>query len=305
VNVTDAVIRTEALSKRYGKTLALSGLDVEVQRGEVFGFLGPNGAGKTTTIRLLLDALRPTSGTASVLGLDPWRQRVELHRRIGFVPSELGAWKRQHAGAWLSWLASVRAVDAGERIAELAERFKLDLTRTIGELSLGNRRKVGLVQAFMHEPELVILDEPTNGLDPLMQLEFRKLLVEWRAAGRTVFLSSHAMDEVQHVADRVAIVRQGELAAISSVSDLLAGASVTYRVRFARAPEPDAFAGVANVREATAERDDITFTLEGPPDALIKALASYDVVSLVTQSVDLEDVFVRYYGDGAGSERSP
>ena len=209
-----AAIATHGLTKRYrADVAALDGLELEVGRGEVFGFLGPNGAGKSTTIRLLLDLIRPTAGTASLLGLDTRRDGVQARRRVGYLPGDLRLADRLTGREQLDSLARLRGTTRPELRDTLVERFGVTLDRPIRELSKGNRQKLGVVQAFMHRPELLILDEPTSGLDPLLQEEFRLLLRETAADGRTVFLSSHSLDEVQHAADRLALIRDGRLSA--------------------------------------------------------------------------------------------
>jgi ABC-2 type transport system ATP-binding protein len=218
--VTELAIATERLVKRYGRARGLAGLDLEVQRGEVYGFLGPNGAGKTTTIRLLLDLIRPTSGRVTVLGGDPQRDGVALRRRVGYLAGEFVVDGRQTGRELLTYLGNLRGGVSGASIDQLAERLELDLSRPIRSLSKGNRQKLGLVQAFMHAPELLILDEPTGGLDPLLQRQFIAMTREVKQAGRTVFMSSHVLSEVQQTADRVGIIRDGRLVTVERVEAL-------------------------------------------------------------------------------------
>ncbi|SFQ17564.1 ABC-2 type transport system ATP-binding protein [Amycolatopsis arida] len=203
------VIELDRLSKKYGRRRGLVGLTLDIERGEVFGFLGPNGAGKSTTLRLLLDLIRPTGGRAMVLGRDPRTAGPAPRRRVGYLPGDFVVDGRQRVDECLTFLANLRGGVARARIVELAERLDLELDARIGSLSKGNRQKVGLVQAFAHQPELLILDEPTSGLDPLVQQEFLAMVREARAAGQTVFMSSHIMSEVERVADRVGIIREG------------------------------------------------------------------------------------------------
>ena len=290
-------IRTVALTMSYGKARGVSDVDLEVRRGEVFGFLGPNGAGKTTTIRVLLDHLRPSAGTAEIFGLDCHRDAVEVHRRVGYVPGDLALYDRLTARAHLDWLARVRRVDVTARRDELAERFDLELDRPIKELSKGNRQKVGLVQAFMHDPELLILDEPTAGLDPLMQDEFQQLLRECADEGRSVFLSSHSLDEVQHVADRVGIIRGGVLATVSTVEDLQAKALRRVTVRFGEPVAEAEFAGLPGVGEVVVDDGGsrLRFSVTGPLDAVIKAAAVHPVTDLLSEPADLDEIFLAFY----------
>ncbi|HET8682181.1 MAG TPA: ABC transporter ATP-binding protein, partial [Micromonosporaceae bacterium] len=218
--MAEPAIRTEGLVKTYGRNRGLAGLDLAVRTGEVYGFLGPNGAGKTTTIRVLLDLIRPTAGQARVLGLDPRADGVALRRRLGYLAGDFLVNGRQSARELLTYLGNLRGGVPRSAIDALAERLDLDTTRQIAGLSRGNRQKVGLVQAFMHTPELLVLDEPTTGLDPLLQQEFVAMVREARAAGQTVFMSSHVMSEVQQTADRVGIIREGRLVAVEQVEQL-------------------------------------------------------------------------------------
>jgi len=298
--MTDA-IRTRGLTKVFrGGPTAVRELDLAVRVGEVFGFLGPNGAGKTTTIRILLDLLRPTSGEAEVLGLDTRGAGVEARRRIGYLPGDLALYPKLTADETLTYLGALRGGVPERAITALSERLGLDLDRPVGTLSHGNRQKVGLVQAFMHEPELLVLDEPTGGLDPLLQQEFHRLVEEAAAAGRTVFLSSHVLSEVERVADRVGIIRGGSLVALEEIAALKQRATRRLDVELARPVDADVFARLPNVREADAERTLLHLVVEGPVDAVVKALAEHEVVSITSHEPDLEEVFLDYYReDGA------
>jgi ABC-2 type transport system ATP-binding protein len=273
----------------------LRGLDLTVGTGEVFGFLGPNGAGKTTTIRILLDVLRPTSGEASVLGLDSRRSGVEARRRIGYLPGDLALYPKLTARETLTYLAALRGGVAEAAVTALADRLELELDRPVGTLSHGNRQKVGLVQAFMHDPELLVLDEPTAGLDPLLQQEFQRLVLEAAAAGRTVFLSSHALSEVERVAGRVGIIRAGTLVALEEIATLKARATRRLDVELSQAAERDAFARLPGVREAEVDGRHLRLVVEGSVDAVVKALAAHEVVSITSHEPDLEEVFLDYY----------
>jgi len=290
------VIRLHALTKRYDGTRGVTGLDLAVARGEIFGYLGPNGAGKTTTIRLLLDFLRPTSGRAEIFGLDPRRDAVAIRRRLGFVPGDVRLYERLTARELTDFAARVRGVDTHTERDALARRFELDLDRPIRELSRGNKQKVALVQAFAHRPELLVLDEPTSGLDPLMQQEFLALLRETADAGRTVFLSSHDLAEVQQIAERVAVLREGELVLVDTVERLRSRALTRVEATFASAPPPSAFAGIRGVHELERHGNAVLFALDGSADALVKALARFEVLTLDSREADLEDVFLTLYG---------
>jgi len=290
-----AVIRTEALTKRYGTRRGLDGLDLEVRPGEVFGFLGPNGAGKTTTIRLLLDLIRPTGGRAEVLGLDPRTGGPTLRRRLGYLAGDFVVEDGQSARELLTFLGNLRGGVARERIERLAERLDLDLRTRLRSLSKGNRQKVGLIQAFMHEPELLILDEPSSGLDPLVQQTFLDMVREARAAGQTVFMSSHVLSEVEHSADRVGIVRDGRMIAVEGFEALRARAVRRVEIRFETAVPAAAFAGLPGVDQVSVEGEMLRCLQTGRADALVKAAAQYPVATILAEEPDLEELFLTFY----------
>lgn len=288
-------IRTESLTKYYGDLLALDAVDMEVRHGEVFGFLGPNGAGKTTTIRLLLDVLRPSSGSASVLGLDPRHEGVELRRRVGYLPGDFVVDGRQTPLEFLTYLGNLRGGVEASQIEGLAERLELDLDLRIRSLSKGNRQKVGLVQAFMHSPELLILDEPTSGLDPIMAREFLSMVSEARDRGQTVFMSSHILGEVQAVADRAGIIRQGRLIAIDGVENLRSRARRRVQITFDSPVSAADFRGIDGLVDVEVEDSVLRARLAGRADALVKAAARHPVVDLVSEEPGLEELFFHYY----------
>lgn len=289
------VIRTKDLVKDYGRVRALSGLDLEVIRGEVFGFLGPNGAGKSTTIRILLDLLRPTSGEVSVLGEDPAQGGPALRARIGYLPGELALTGKATVRQLLLDLANLRGGAGTGRIEPLAERFGLDLRRTVRGLSKGNKQKVGLVQAFMHAPELLILDEPTSGLDPLLQHEFLELVREVRTRGATVFMSSHLLHEVEDAADRVAIIRAGRIVGIDDVATLRHRAGQRVEFEFTQPVDVERFRQVPGVDEAEVSGTTLRCLLRGEPDSLLKAVSAYHIRAWSAQDRELEDLFLDYY----------
>jgi ABC-2 type transport system ATP-binding protein len=300
--VIDSIaIRTRRLSKDYGRGHGLFDLDLEVERGEVLGFLGPNGAGKSTTMRLLLDLIKPTSGSATLLGLDSHRQSLEIRRRVGFLPGDFDLYPKLSGAAMLDYFGELRGgVDRRVR-DQLAERFDAQLDRPIRELSTGNRQKLGLIQAFMHQPELLILDEPIAGLDPLIQRSFHALLGEVASQGRTVLLSSHTLSEVERVADRVAILRRGRLVVVDSLENLRAIAVQRLEIEFGdSAPPIEELRAVPGVREATIEGSHAVVAFEGSADPLIKALATHEVRSIRSHDDDLEEIFLRYYRDREG-----
>ena len=286
-------IQTEALVKRYGRggTTALQGLDLTVSPGEVFGFLGPNGAGKSTTIRILLDLIRPTSGTVRVLGGEP-RSTPGLRGKIGYLAGDFVANVRQTGRELLTYLGDLRGGVPAQRIEQLASAWDLDLNRRIGSLSKGNRQKIGVLQAFMHRPPLLILDEPTSGLDPFLQQQFVSLVREATGNGQTVFMSSHVMSEVQQTCDRVGIIRAGSLVAVEHIDDLRQRALRKIEVRFdSDAPALDA----AGISDVVVDGKVLRCKLSGDADGLVKALARYHVVDLTSEEPELEELFFTYY----------
>ncbi|MEA2460231.1 MAG: beta-exotoxin transport system ATP-binding protein [Actinomycetota bacterium] len=293
------MISVQGLSKSYGKHRALDGLDLEVKPGEVFGYLGPNGAGKTTTIRLLLDLIRPSSGHAEVLGLDAHADSLEIRRRVGYMPGELALYEKMTGAELLKFLGRLRGPKPPSRSKELSDAMGAQLDRPIGTLSKGNKQKIGLIQAMMHDPELLILDEPTSGLDPLVQHTVHGLLAQSKAEGRTVFLSSHALSEVEAIADRIAIIKDGSLAAVEDVQEMKARAVRRIEVRFARPVTKIAFEGLNGVDDVQITDVGATFSVTGSVDHLIKAISSFEVTGIVTHEPDLEEIFLHYYGDGA------
>jgi beta-exotoxin I transport system ATP-binding protein len=293
------VILADRLSKDYGGHRGVDDLTFEVRAGEVFGYLGPNGAGKTTTIRLLLDLIRPSAGRIELFGTDV--RRANARRAVGYLPGDLRLYERLTAREHLQYFAALRGRrDTGDG-RQLAERLDLELDRPVRALSKGNRQKVGLVQALMHRPALVVLDEPTSGLDPLVQQVVYELLRETTADGRTVFVSSHVLSEVQHIADRVALIREGGLQLVDSVETLRRRALTRVEVAFAELPPPGAFAEVPGVLEVGRHGSVVRLTLEGSADPLVKALARYDVDALDSHEADLEDVFLELYRRPAGA----
>jgi ABC-2 type transport system ATP-binding protein len=295
----ETAIELTELTKFYGARRGLAGLTLTVDRGEVFGYLGPNGAGKSTTIRLLLDLIRPTAGSARVLGLDPRADAVRVHRRVGYLAGDFVVDGRQRAGEALTFLAALRGGVPATRIVELADRLGLDLSARIKSLSKGNRQKVGLVQAFMHDPDLLILDEPTSGLDPLVRQTFLDMVVEARDAGQTVFMSSHIMSEVEAVADRVAIIRDGELVALDTVALLRSRSLLQVRISFAAPVPAEQFTGLPGVTDVAVDGTTVTCRINGSPDALVKAAARHTVTGLRADTQDLEELFHTFYAGQA------
>ncbi|GAA1913312.1 ABC transporter ATP-binding protein [Arthrobacter gandavensis] len=306
------VIETRALTKRYGSRTAVDSLDLSVQPGCVFGLIGPNGSGKTTTLRMLLDIIRPSSGQALVLGVPPRAGGPALRRRIGYVPGDLRLNGRASGRTLLEHFAQISAPVPAGRFETLAERLGLDLSRPVRSLSKGNRQKLGLVQAFMHDPDLLVLDEPTSGLDPLVQREFLEMVAEARAAGRTVLLSSHVLSEIQHSADQVAVLSLGKVVAQGDVASLRLNRLRHVRASVAALPatestlEKDLAAaglqGTVTRQEGTAH---VQGTLEGGVDTFIKVLSRHRVLDLSVEEPDLEESVLRLYGRPDAADTRP
>jgi len=298
--VTLAAIETTGLTKRYPGGRGVADLDLAVRRGEIFGFLGPNGAGKTTTMKMILDLIRPTSGTIRVLGLDPVAQGAELRAQIGYLPGELVLEGAENVGELLGFFARLQGHVDPAWVSELSERLELDRTRKVKNLSKGNKQKVGIVQAFMHRPALLVLDEPTSGLDPLMQQVFLNLVTEAKAAGQTVFMSSHILSEVQEVADRVAIIKDGRLVTVGTVESLQRQAVSQVEIRFGESFRTEEFTGLAHVGGVRVEGNTLHCVVDGSVDALIKQAAHYRVDALFCHKPDLEAIFMdEYVKEGA------
>jgi beta-exotoxin I transport system ATP-binding protein len=292
-----SAIETDRLSKFYGEHRGIEDLTMAVEQGEVFGFLGPNGAGKTTTIRTLLDLLHPTAGSARLFGLDSRRESVAIRRRLGNLPGDFGYGKAATGREAVSLLGRLRGVDRPGRAEKLAARFRADLNRPMGELSRGNRQKIGLILALFHSPDLLILDEPTSGLDPLMQEEFLALVGEERERGCAVFLSSHELDEVERVCDRVGIIREGRLIAVERVADLLDRTPRRVSVEFAEPIDLEALRQFRGVSGLEADGRAAEFRVVGDLDRVIKAIAEHHVTDLEISRPTLEEVFLTYYQD--------
>ncbi len=293
----ELVIQTNKLTKYYGKARGIIDVDLSIQKGEIFGFLGPNGAGKSTTIRTILDLIRPTSGSALVNGMDPVKEGAKVRRSVGYLPSDFGTYKSMTAKAYLHTLLAMMDYKGENRIDELSNRMDLDLTRKIKEFSRGNRQKVGVVSAFMHNPKLAILDEPTTGLDPLMQQEFYKIVLEEKAKGNTVFLSSHILAEVETICDRVGIIRRGKVIMVEKMSTFKKKTGKLLNVEFDGKVDPKIFMdleGVSQVKEG--EGNVLIMTVTSHIDEVIKELAKHTVVDLTYDEVSLEDLFLKFYG---------
>jgi ABC-2 type transport system ATP-binding protein len=291
-----AVIHTEKLTKTYGVHRGITEVDLDVESGEIFGFLGPNGAGKTTTMRVLLDLIRPTAGRAEIFGLDTTRDAVAIHRRVGYLPGEFDLYGRLSGADTLTYFANLRGGVDPAYAAELVERFDLDPSRKFKEYSKGNKQKVGLVVALQHRPDLLILDEPTSGLDPLVQQTFFELVREARGEGRTVFLSSHIIDEVDRTCDRVAIIREGRLVQVDRVEAIRRLAFHHVELHFAQPVAPVLFEMIDGVSEVVATGTSVAMRVNGPIGSVIAAAAPHGLVDVVSREPNLEDVFLAQYG---------
>jgi ABC-2 type transport system ATP-binding protein len=297
------IIESDRLTKRYRRHRGIEDVTLAVEAGEVFGLLGPNGAGKTTLIRTLLDLLHPTSGSARLFGLDSRRDSVAIRARLGNLPGDFAYGPPSLTGREIVGLfARLRSVDGLGTAEALAARFHADLDRPIGQLSRGNRQKIGLLQALFHEPELMILDEPTSGLDPLMQEQFMEVVAEQRARGATVLLSSHDLDEVERVCDRVGIIREGRLIAVERVADLVGRSYRHVSLDFAEPVDAATFAALPGVSDVAARDGRIEFRATGDLDRVIKAAAHHSVRDMEVARPTLEEVFLTYYSGAEPSE---
>jgi len=299
------MIETAGLTKHYGDKRGIVDVSLQVEEGEVFGFLGPNGAGKTTTIRILMALLRADKGSARIAGMDCWQQSVPIKRLTGYVPGEPSLDPNLTGGQILEYFAHLRGGVDQTYLKQLIERFDLDTSRKFRQYSTGNKRKVVLIQAFMHRPRLLILDEPTNGLDPLNQQEFDHMVKEVRDEGRTVFLSSHMLGEVERNCTRVGIIRMGELVRVGGIAELKDIKHYEINIVFANTVPARAFEGLEGVArvEALPDGRSVRLAMQGSADAVVKAAAQYRVLSLTTHEPSLEDIFLRYYqADGRAPE---
>lgn len=299
----EPAIRTDGLTKRFGRVVALDALTFEVPRGTTFGFLGPNGAGKTTTVRLLLGLIRASAGTAAVLGEDPWLGAPHLHRRIASVPGELSLWPQLRGAETIEVLGRLHGGYDTEYRDELIERFQFDPTKRGRAYSKGNRQKIALIAALMTRAEVLLLDEPTAGLDPLMEIVFRDCVHEATARGQTIFLSSHILSEVERLCSHVAILRGGRLVQTGTLDSLRHLAAHTVTVRF-DGPVPDALERIPGVDAVRVTGSTAELQLRGPADPVVKELARHPVLSIESREPSLEELFLSYYGDDVERERA-
>ncbi len=294
----DPIIKTQQLTKSYGQHRGIIDVDLEVNPAEVFGFLGPNGAGKTTTIRTLLDLIRPTSGRALVFGIESTADPVAIHKRIGYIPGEFALYDRLTGGQTIQYFANLRGGVDAQYQRSLIERFDVDPSRRYKELSKGNKQKIGLVIALQHQPELLVLDEPTSGLDPLIQQSFYELVREARDAGRTIFLSSHILSEVERTCDRVAIIREGRIVKTGSVESLRDLAHHQVELRFTGPVPTDVFSVLPGVSDVVADDHVLRMRVSGAITPVVRAAAGYELLDFVSREPTLEETFLAQYGHG-------
>jgi ABC-type multidrug transport system ATPase subunit len=293
------IIETEKLTKLYGQHRGILEVDLEVHEGEAFGFLGPNGAGKTTMIRTLLDHIRPTSGRARIFGIDTHDDPVAIHRRIGYLPGEFVLYDKLTGGQTLEYFANLRGGVDKDYQAGLIQRLDVDPTRKFREYSKGNKQKIGLIIALQHRPELLLLDEPTSGLDPLIQQEFYGVIREAKAEGRTVFLSSHILSEVEKTCDRVAIIREGRLVRVDRTDALRDLAHHTVELVFSDRVPVAAFSALPGVSDVVAEDHILRMRVSGSITPVVRAAAQYDLADFVSREPSLEETFLAEYGKEA------
>ncbi len=287
-------IEIEGLHMAYGKVQAVKGISMRVEHGEIFGFLGPNGAGKTTTIRCMLDVIRPTTGTIRVLNLDAQHDKMELHRRIGYLPGDVRLPGNMTGKQIINYFSRLQGLEP-VLLNDLVARFDVETKRPLKSYSKGMRQKIGIVLAFMCDPEILILDEPTSGLDPLLQRTFNEFLLQEQQRGKTVFMSSHIMSDVEKVCQRVAVIRQGEIVTIEEVEKLRQKAGQRVTVEFGDSVSADELSRIPGVSNVTSNNHSYHFNVGGSMDTLIKALSQHEVVRLQAEEAPLEEVFLQFY----------
>lgn len=288
-------IQLQNLSKYFGETAAVKGIDIAIQEGEVFGFIGPNGAGKTTTIRMMMGQILPTDGTVTIFGHDAIADRAKVHRDIGYLSSDMAIESHLTGAQYLAYIARIRGGVPRQKINELARRLDCNLTKKIGKLSRGNRQKVALISAIMHQPSLLILDEPTAGFDPLIQAEFNKIILEFKKQGKTVFISSHILSEIEHVCDRVGFIRKGELIQVGGIKSMTESTLKQVQITFADAKEVEHIRALRGAKHVVVDGAHVVFQFGGHIQDLLGVLAGLRVVDIALTDADLEELFMRYY----------
>lgn len=292
------VIETKKLTKFYGKNRGIENLDLSVKEGEIFGFLGPNGAGKSTTIKLLLNFINPTSGEMEVFGLNPKKQITAIVKKVGYLPGEIHMYEQLSGKDHLAFQAKLQNQVDSAYINNLAERLDASLNKPVKSLSHGNKQKIALIAALMSKPNLLILDEPTTGLDPLIQQQFYQIISEIKNQGTTVFVCSHILPEIERICDRVAIIRDGKLVVIEEIANLKKTAKRRVEVFFKNKPDLKDFKAIKNLSNLVFEKDQLSCTVEGSFDIFLKTVAKYEVLNLITQEPNLEEIFLKYYKGG-------
>jgi len=297
----EVVMRIRGLTKKYGDVVGIKDLDLDVHEGEILGFLGPNGAGKTTTIRTCLGLLQKTSGDVKIFGLDSHEDSIEIRRRTGYLPGDFGMYPDLKVKTILSYLLSQSGVSDESRMKELSERLELDINRKYGNLSKGNKQKVGLVQAFMADQDLIIMDEPTSGLDPLMQQKCYELLREEKAKGKTIFMSSHILAEVEEVCDRVAIIRNAELQVVEEIGSLKEKMGKKLEIEFENSVDPSLFS-IEGVDDFEMDGRKATMIVTSNLDQVIKKISQQNIINMSLETFSLEQLFLTYYSRGGKGE---
>lgn len=291
------VIETDNLTKYYGKKRGIKGINLKIKEGEIFGYLGPNAAGKTTTIRLLIDFIRPSSGQAFLFGLDSRKKSTSIRKRLGYLPGELSLYNNMTVKEMLLYFAQLRQNVHWPFVEELTDRLKCDLEHSIRTLSQGNKQKVGVIQAMMHKPDLLILDEPTNGLDPLIRQEFYHILLELNAEGKTIFLSSHVLPEVEKVCDRVGIIRGGKIVAIEDVLKLKEKSLRQVEIIFGESIKRNDFSDIKNIDKLIIENHRLKCLVTGNMNQFIKKVSKFKIIDFSSHQPGLEEIFLAHYGE--------
>lgn len=293
----DVPVEITNFSKTYGTKVAVDRLDLKVEKGEVFGFLGPNGAGKSTTIRSILNFLTPSSGKISIFGLDSVKNSVAIKNHIGYLAGDISLYDSMSGYQLCKYLTGLGKNTNWDYVDELSDRLQISLQEKIGTLSKGNKQKIGLIQAFMHQPKLLILDEPTSGLDPLMKQIFYEMVLEMKHLGNSVFVSSHDLNEVQHICDKAAFIKSGRLIATESIREDFEFSLRRYTVMFPKFPDISEFEKIESVSEITQDENKLTVTVKGDISEFIRTLSNHDPIDLSEEETSLEDLFMKYYED--------
>lgn len=290
-----SAISLQNLTKRYGSSRGVDDISLKVEKGEIFGFLGPNGAGKTTTIRMLMDFIRPSSGSAKILGLDCQNEPTQIHKRVGFLAGDMEMDPRLTGQQYLEYVSSLRGGVPWSKTKVLIDRLQCETDRKIGKLSRGNKQKIALVSALMDNPEVLILDEPTSGLDPIMQSEFNTIIREHRAKGKTAFISSHDLSEVQQICDRIGFIREGKLIAVQPLKELTKQAFKRVSLTLSAKPNKAEFEKIKDVTSVSIVKNTVHLQLRGDVNPLLKALSKHTIKDLTIQDANLEDIFMSFY----------